>query len=114
MQKKTAEAAAQAREDAKADEMRKAVIEAQADIKNMQLYNDCLDRYVNSMRRSLTESETFYSKSHLDEIHENAKEKFLSKVCQSPPFKCLSKFLNSHSCWNSLSKNMTTLGETKC
>lgn len=80
MQKKTAEAAAKAIEDAKAEEMRKAVIEAKADVKNMHLYNDCLDRYLNSMRRSLNESDTFYSKSHLEEIHENLKEKSLLKV----------------------------------
>lgn len=80
MQKKSAEAAAKAIEDAKAEEMRKAVIEAQADVKNMQLYNDCLDRYVNSMRRSLNDSDTFYGKSHLEEIHENAKRNSVSKV----------------------------------
>lgn len=82
MQRKSAEAAAKAIEEAKAEAMRKAADEAKADVKNMHLYYDCLDRYMNSMRRSLNDSDTFYSKSHLEEIHQSAKEKSLSMFKQ--------------------------------
>lgn len=83
MKAKTQAAAAQARSEAKAAEMERIAQAARADRHNITLYNDCLNRYVNVMRKRLNEVETFYGQPELQQIHETAKNASLSEVCSS-------------------------------
>lgn len=80
LKNKTDEAVSKAIADAKTEEIQKALADARADAKNLELYTDCLNRYTNAMRNTLMENDSFYSKSILDEIHENAKKNWISKV----------------------------------
>lgn len=80
MKNKTEEAAAKARAEARAEELERAVAEANADRKNIILYNECLNRYTNSMRKSLKEVESFYNQLDLQRIHDDAKRNVLEQV----------------------------------
>lgn len=64
----------------KEEQMQKDLAEAKADAKNLEIFNDCLSRYTAAMRTQLIENGSFYSKSHLNQIHENTKINCLSKV----------------------------------
>lgn len=80
LKNKTKEAAKRAIDEAKAQQIQKALDEARIDTKNLELYNNCLNRYMNSMCKTLIENDSFYSKSVLNEIHENTKRNWLSMV----------------------------------
>lgn len=77
---KTEEDAKIAIELAKAQQIQRALDEARIDTKNLELYNNCLNKYMNSMRKTLIENDSFYSKSDLNEIHEKTKRNWLSTV----------------------------------
>ncbi|XP_031633228.1 atlastin-like [Contarinia nasturtii] len=79
LKNKTAEAAAKARAEAREEQMQMALAEARADAKNLELFNNCLGRYTNGMQKTLIESDSFYGKSQLNEIHESIKQNILSK-----------------------------------
>lgn len=80
LKNKSEEAAKRAIEEAKAQQLQRALDEARIDTKNLELYNNCLNKYTNSMRKTLIENDSFYSKSDLNEIHENTKRNWLSMV----------------------------------
>lgn len=83
MKNEAADAAARAKAEAKAEELQRVASEARANANNLQLYNDYLNRYINSMRQFLMQSADPYSKSVLDQQHENWKESYMSKVLYS-------------------------------
>lgn len=79
---KTEAAAAQARAEAKAAEMERVAKAANADRHNITLYNECLNRYINQMRKLLNEMETYFNQSELQQIHNEAKSTSMSQVCE--------------------------------
>lgn len=81
LKNKTAEAAAIARAEAKAEEMERMVKAANADKHNILLYNECLNAYVNSMRKSLNNIKIYCNQSDLQQLHNNAKSSTLAMVC---------------------------------
>lgn len=80
MKTKTKEAADKARAEARAEEMARMATDAIADKHNILLYNECLNRYINSMRKSLSESDSFYSQMAFQQIHDDAKRSALTQV----------------------------------
>lgn len=82
MKAKTEAAAAQAKAEARAAEMERLAEEAKCDRHNISLYTECLNRYINSMRRSIGEVTTFHNQAELQRIHSGAKSASLSEVCR--------------------------------
>lgn len=80
MKNKTEEAAAKARAEARTEELERAVADVKTDRKNIKLYNECLNRYTNSMQKSLKEVESFYDQLDLQRIHDDAKSNVLEQV----------------------------------
>lgn len=81
MKNKTKEAADKARAEARAEEMERKVKAAEADKHNIILYNECLNQYDNSMQRSLHRIETYCNQSELQQLHDDAKNATLLRVC---------------------------------
>lgn len=81
LQTKTKEAAEKARAEAKAEEMERLLKVAKADKHNIVLYNECLNRYTNSMQKSLNDMGSHCDQSTLYELHESAKSAARSSVC---------------------------------
>lgn len=81
MKAKTEAAAALARAEARVEEMERIAKAANADARNISLYNECLNRYINSMQTSMNGTGSYFDQAQIQQIHDAAKKTSLSQVC---------------------------------
>lgn len=91
MKANTEAAAAQARAEARIDEMERIAKAVKADTHNISLYNECLNRYITSMQTSVSGANSYLDQSTLQQFHDIAMSTSLSQVCEqnSSNAKCL-------------------------
>lgn len=80
MKAKSKEEAERAAERAKTEALEKIVAQRAADLKNIQLQGACLESYKTTMRRFLSQTQTFYSQQQLEQKHDEAKNPALERV----------------------------------